>query len=75
MTRQIMKLNVPHNDTWKVIMDDSDKFNQFRVYRETNGHKKLMEKYGDIASCLHFITQQMTGHVWYMSDQKVERAY
>lgn len=75
MTRQIMKLNVPYNGTWKVIMDDSDRFNQFRVYRETNGHKKLMEKYGDIASCLHFITQQLTGHVWYMSDQKVESVY
>lgn len=75
MTRQIMKLSIPYNGTWKVIMDDSEKNNKFKVYRIADGHTKLIQKYGDIASCLHCITQQLTGHEWYMSDRKVDRLF
>ena len=75
MTKQIMSLMVPYNGTWKIIQNDSDRFNQFRVYRISDGHKKLIEKYGDIASCLHCIAQQITGHTWVMTDAKVEKLF
>lgn len=75
MTKQIMKLVVPYNGTWKVVQDDSEKYNQFRVYRISDGHQKLIDKYGDVASCLHCITQQITGHVWVMTDTRVEKLY
>lgn len=32
MTKQIMSLTIPHNGTWKVIHDDSERFNQFKVF-------------------------------------------
>ena len=75
MTKQIMKLEIPYNGTWRIIRDDSDKYNPYRIYRETNGHRKLIDKYGDIASCLHCITQQITGHIWYMSNETVDRIF
>jgi hypothetical protein len=75
MTKQIMKLTTPHNGTWKIIQDDSDRYNPYRVYRIHDGHKKLISKYGDLASCLHCITQQITGHIWKSTREKVERLF
>ena len=75
MTKQLMKMTIPYNGTWRIIQDNASYYNQFSVYYESNGHKKLLQRYGDMASCLHFITQQLTGHEWYMSDRKVERVY
>lgn len=75
MTKQLMKLTIPQNGTWKIVMNDAERFNRFCVYYESAGHRRLLEKYGDMASCLHFITQQLTGHEWRMTDQKVERIW
>lgn len=83
MTKQIMSLTIPHNGTWKVIQDDSERFNPYKVYYVRNvptdlgirKRKKLIEKYGDIASCLHCVTQQLTGHEWRMTEYKVDRLY
>lgn len=72
MRKQIAKIQIPYNGTWKVIETDSP-VNPYRVYRQEDGHTRLIEKYGDIASCLHCITQQLTGHVWTMTEQRVER--
>ena len=73
MTKQIMKLDIPYNGTWKVIHDDNRKCNQFSVYYIRDGHRRLIERYGDLTSCLHCVTQQLTGHEWRMTDRKVER--
>lgn len=81
MTKQIMSLTIPHNGTWKIIHDYSERFNQFKVFyvwNELTDHgirkrKKLIEKYGDIASCLHCVAQQLTGHEWRMTEYKVDR--
>lgn len=75
MTKQIMSLTIPYNGTWKIINNTSDRSNPFRVYRIDNGHRKLIVKYADIASCLHCITQQLTGHEWRMTENEVERLY
>ena len=75
MTKQLMKMTVPYNSTWRIIYNDTEQFNKFCVYHESNGHRKLLQKYADMASCLHFIMQQLTGHVWYMSDCVVERIF
>lgn len=75
MTKQIMKLMIPHNGTWKIIQDDSDRYNPYRVYRISNEHRKLISKYGDLASCLHCITQQITGYIWIRTGEKVERLF
>lgn len=73
MTKQIMKLDIPHNGTWKIVRDDNRKCNQFSVYYIRDGHRRLIERYGDLTSCLHCVTQQLTGHEWRMTDRKVER--
>lgn len=75
MTRQIAKIAIPYNGTWRVIQDDKEKYNQFCVYYEANGHRKLIQKYGDIASCFHCITQQLTGYMWRMTDVRVEKLW
>lgn len=75
MTRQLMKMTIPCNGTWKIVHDDTKQVNRFYVYYESNGHKKLLQRYGDMASCLHYITQQLTGHVWQMTDERVEREW
>lgn len=83
MKKQIMSLTVPHNGTWKIIYDNSEKYNQFKVYyvwNELTDHgvykrMKLIQKYGDITSCLHCVTQQLTGHEWQMTDRKVDRLF
>jgi hypothetical protein len=75
MTKQLMKLTIPYNSSWKIIMNDSDKYNKFWVYRIHDEHTKLLVKFADMASCLHFITQQITGHVWRMTDERVEKMH
>jgi hypothetical protein len=83
MKKQIMSLTIPHNGAWKIITDDSEVFNPFKVYYVWNEltdygirkRMKLITKYGDLASCLHCITQQLTGYEWRMTDRKVERLF
>ena len=74
MTKQLAKITIPNNGTWKIIMNDCE-CNKFRVYYERNGHKKLIQKYCDLASCFHCILQQTTGHMWRMTDERVERLW
>lgn len=73
MTKQIMSLTVPCNGTWKIIQDDSARYNPFRVYWIADGHRRLLNKYADLASCLHYITQQLTGYEWRKTDIRVEQ--
>ena len=73
MTKQIMKLSVPYNGTWKIIRDDKDIIHQYHVYYETYEHRKLMQKYTCVLDCLRFVTQQVSGHEWIMTERKVER--
>lgn len=75
MKKQIMKLDIPYNGTWRIIQNDKEQSNKFCVYYEANGHRKLIQKYGDIASCLHCVAQQTTGHEWRMTDRKVDRLF
>lgn len=69
MTKQIMKLTIPYDSTWKIVMDDSEQYNKFKVirmWREQTDYgvrkrTKTITKYATIASCLIFITHQLTG--------------
>lgn len=75
MTKQLMKLSIPYNGTWRIIQNDAERFNQFIVYHEHDGHRKLLQKYADMASCLHYIAQQLTGFEWQRTNRKVEREW
>lgn len=69
MKKQLLKFTVPYNGTWKIIQDDAVKVNPFRVY----WNNKQIERYGDLANCIHLIAQQMTGRIWHMTDERVEK--
>ena len=75
MKKQIMKMEIPYNCSWKVIMDDSEQSDKFKIYRISNGHTKLIQKCSCIASCLQCIAEQTTGHEWQMTDRKVDRLF
>ena len=73
MVKTVLKMY--HKGEWRVTFDDSASNNPYRVYYIVNGHRKLIERYGDLASCLHCITQQLTGHEWRMTSEKVNRLF
>ena len=56
MRRQVMRIE--YNGRWKVIHDDSKKFNPFIVYYETwkDGrlHRNKVVEYADFASCIAY---------------------
>ena len=73
MVRTVLKMT--YKGEWRVTHDDSISTNPYRVYYISNGHRKQIERYGDLASCLHCITQQLTGHEWRMTSEKVNRLF
>lgn len=65
MTRQILKVN--EDGRWFSIVKTDDEVNPYRVYRHSWGmgkyqycteHKKLVEKYADMRSCMIFLASQ-----------------
>ena len=53
MKRQLAK--IINHGTWRVIYDDSRKWNQYRI---TKDGRKVID-YADLASCLYHISQEM----------------
>lgn len=50
MTRQIATLT--HKGQYKVIYDDSNKQNPYRIVYKANGHQKTIAKYADFHSAM-----------------------
>lgn len=68
MKIQMGKL-ITKKGTWRIIQDTNDNTNPYKVYLEyydndLQVHKRKMEEYGDMNSCLHYIAQYMTGYIW-----------
>ena len=72
MKKQIMKLCIPYNGSWKIVMDDSTIFNKFDVYRIADGHTKLMQRYHCVADCLHYILEQTTKRTFVCTGNPIE---
>lgn len=57
MKRTVAK--VTHQGTYRVIYDDSRLYEKYTIYQETysdgSKHSKLLERYGDLTSCLFHI--------------------
>lgn len=55
-------LEIRHDGFWVECIRDMDQKarNPFRVYKRTFGHRKLLNKYADFGSVLHFISQCYT---------------
>lgn len=62
-TREILKLTCKGG--WKVVYDYTAETNPFIIYyfwRDgSSGHRKLMERYGDLRSCLVYLANVMEG--------------
>jgi len=65
MARQILKVN--ENGRWFSIVKTDDEVNPYRVYRHSwemgrygypTEHKKLVEKYADMRSCMILLASQ-----------------
>lgn len=58
MKRTVAKIH--HNGTYRIIMDDSKKYNPYNVYHEwleDGFHQKKLAEYADIESGLHHISE------------------
>lgn len=64
MTTQILKMTF--KGEYKIIKNDKDQYNPYKIYyiwHELSPqkcglvkHKKLVQKYGDLASCMYHLT-------------------
>lgn len=60
MTRLMAKIT--HNGVYRVEFHSTEKFNPYRVYIEFydyTHHKKLLEKFADLESCIRFIADHI----------------
>ena len=74
MTKQIMKLTVPANGTWRIIQNESD-MNQFSVYYERDGHRKLISRHSCIQNALQAILEYTTCRMWQKTDVELNKVW
>lgn len=55
MTRTLAK--VVFKGVYKVIYDDAQKVNPYRIIKYSRGHQKQIERYGDFQSCMYHLYQ------------------